>query len=108
MKKIILFVAVVLLLIANGCQTLYEACEDTAEDSEERVECQADEREWRMAIDIENYNLCVAAYSNSAKYHMFHNNHAHGPRDRVKHIDITGDLGDNGCRTLLGDAWADY
>lgn len=36
-----------------------------------------------------------------------HNNHQHGPRDRVRHSEIEMDLWFNSCRQIIGEAWAD-
>ena len=64
-------------------------------------------REWRRAIDNENWSMCDKAHrqSNVATYH---HNHMHGKRDHIQHWMIRTDLVHNSCRLVLGDHWADY
>lgn len=95
-------------LAPTGCATTYPECEKFAEDTPEMVECQSDIREWRRGIDKENYINCVVIYEATPKAWMVHKGHSHGKRDRVKNIDVTGDLMDNNCRYYLQDQWADY
>lgn len=108
MKLLILFTAILLVLMSPGCQTVYPVCEQYETDTDEMAECNKDQREWRRGIDKENYNLCAATLENHPKYWMLHKNHIHGPRNRVYSHDIQDDLALNGCRELLGDAWANY
>lgn len=98
----------IILFAFGGCATVFPECEDLENGSSKQKECQVDTREWRNGIDKENYNNCVIAYSRSEKAWMIHRNHRHGPKDRVKSIDLRGDLADNGCQYFLREGWAEY
>ena len=105
---VVTFLIIVTFLIFTGCATVYPECEEYLEDSEERAECQVEAREWRRAIDLENYNLCALYYSRSAGSYMIHKNHRHGSRDRVSSSDIRSDLKEFNCKKILGESWAEY
>jgi len=71
------------------------------------TELQKEEREYRSDIDRENWYMCNKAYSAHGAP-TIHYDHRHGRRDNVRSWDIKSDLMVNQCRSILGEAWADY
>ena len=65
----------------------------------------SEEREYREAIDKENWGMCMAAYQRAGKptYHFYHRGHGD-----PKPYQIKEDLVVNGCKRVLGRYWVEY
>lgn len=65
-----------------------------------------DEREWREAMDRENWHNCRAAY---ARHNVFTvSTHTHGRHRTHKANEIKDDLRKNNCKVVLGKEWIYY
>lgn len=65
------------------------------------------EREARRSIDLENWEMCNAAY-NASRYYTIHSNHRHCRTCRDRPWIVRKDLLDNNCRQVLRDYWIKY
>lgn len=63
-----------------------------------------DEREWRKAIDVENWELCQLAYRQEGV--AIRHNHIHSRY--IRWYEIRDDLVVNNCAVILGDYWIRY
>ncbi len=66
-----------------------------------------EEKEWRNAVDCENWNMCMSMAENAhiMTTHYDHQERHHEPGDYY----IYRDLKDNNCRTLVGRKyWVEY
>lgn len=89
-KRILL----VSMLILSGC-----AGEPLTED-------ELFERDYKRAMDLENWAACEKAYNDQGRP-TWHMDHRHGERDRIRQWMIKKDLIDNNCRAILGkERWA--
>ena len=63
----------------------------------------------RLAIDLENWEMCELAYSQSHQptWHYGHT-HARPLKGLALREAVRSDLVTNRCRWVLGDHWADY
>lgn len=63
-----------------------------------------EEREWREAIDAENWKMCEYAYQKAGRPTIHYHLHGHHVRSWM----IRDDLGDNHCKSVLGKYWIEY
>ena len=65
-----------------------------------------EERDYRRAIDSENWETCKLAYRQAQKAHVSIHMHLKGRPHRP--YEIQEDLVSNHCRFVLGKYWAHY
>lgn len=68
-------------------------------------EAELEAREYRRAIDRENWELCKLAYEQNGRP-TWHKDHIE--REHHRHWTVKSDLSVNNCRMILGDYWAEY
>lgn len=75
------------------------------------TEAELEARDYRRAIDKENWRVCELAYKQAGRYTV-HTEHIHdsngNPRGLPEIWAVKRDLADNNCRMMLGEYWADY
>jgi len=65
-----------------------------------------DEREWRAAMDRENWYNCSAAYARQNVFTV--STHTHDRHRTHKAHEIKDDLRTNNCKVVLGKEWIYY
>ena len=73
------------------------------------TELEREQREWRRAIDLGNWELCEKVYDRSGEI-MWHVGHIHrrGESAQSRAFSLRSDLATNKCRHNLGDYWIEY
>lgn len=70
-----------------------------------------DEADWRSAIDEANWEMCKQAFAQKGVATV-HYDHQHGHNGVVygtrREWAVRQDLGDNHCKMVLRDYWAEY
>lgn len=82
--------SIIIVICLSGCTTLSD-----------------EERAWRHGIDAENWEMCLLVYKQN-DVPTIHYEHTHKYKNRVRPWDISSDLRNNRCRSILKDYWIHY
>ncbi len=101
-------------LMLSGCATVYPECESLVDNPVQFEECRDRMREWRRAVDLENWKLCEIGYSQQGVAtfhthdHMSTRELERWRRGSERHDLVRNDLKDNSCQWFLRKYWIKY